>query len=321
MAKWWCIDCQKYYNICVIEDKFYKSKIELHISNFHGKKISSSNMKSCPHCGVNIKDQQHMDEHMESNHPDKMCNNCESCGIYFHSIRSQARHKCKPKTKKDFQDQQTEKKQPTKSKKSPEEDVKASQWWCCHCEQNYFGILTKKIYKLHMTNYHENIQDNEENNSKKPNEKKSSHEEKSKKEWWCHFCKKYFFGVLYSVFYDMHMSNFHGGAKTKSTKSPPPDFDFGQKKSKNRDPPKSPPRSKPKSSYAKNINGKRINRKEACRILELSKNATLEEIKTAFRRLARKWHPDKNKNPEENDKFTMKFQEINGAYDVLSKCQ
>ena len=123
--------------------------------------------------------------------------------------------------------------------------------WCdyrnncarCHCEQNYFGILTKKIYKLHMTNYHENIQDNEENNSKKPNEKKSSHEEKSKKEWWCHFCKKYFFGVLYSVFYDMHMSNFHGGAKTKSTKSPPPDFDFGQKKSKNRDPPKSPPKS------------------------------------------------------------------------------
>lgn len=144
MAKWWCIDCQKYYNICVIEDKFYKSKIELHISNFHGKKISSSNMKSCPHCGVNIKDQQDMDEHMESNHPDKMCNNCESCGIYFHSIRSQARHKCKPKTKKDFQDQQTEKKQPPKSKKSPEEDVKASQWWCCHCEQNYFGILTKK---------------------------------------------------------------------------------------------------------------------------------------------------------------------------------
>ena len=56
-------------------------------------------MKSCPHCGVNIKDQQDMDEHMESNHPDKMCNNCESCGIYFHSIRSQARHKCKPKTK------------------------------------------------------------------------------------------------------------------------------------------------------------------------------------------------------------------------------
>ena len=75
----------------------------------------SNNMKSCLHCGVNIKAQQDMDEHMESNHPDKMLNTCEHCGTYFHSIRSQARHKCKPKTKKDFQDQQTEKK--PKSKK------------------------------------------------------------------------------------------------------------------------------------------------------------------------------------------------------------
>ena len=103
----------------------------------------------------------------------------------------------------------------------------------------------------------------------------------------------------------MHMSNFHEGAKTRSRNVPPP---------------KSPPKSKPKkSSYTKNINGKKIDRNEASKILELPRNATFDDIKTSFRRLARKWHPDKNTNPEESSKFTMKFQEINGAYEILSK--
>ena len=317
MAKWWCVDCQKYYNVCVIE-KLYKSKIELHISNFHGNGNKFSKMFSnCSHCGTSVKDQQDMDDHMAMNHPDKMLNTCESCGTYFHSIRSQALHKCKSKTKKIFEDQ-TEMKPPRKSKKSPEDDVKASQWWCCHCEQNYFGILTKKIYKLHMTNFHENIQDEDvfEEKKEKRKEKKSDGSENSKKEWWCNFCKKHFFGVLYSIFYETHMSYFHEGAKTKSKPQPDP----GPKTRSSRNvPPKSPPKSKPKSSYAKNINGKRINRNEACRILGLSRNATLDDIKISFRRLARKWHPDKNANPEENDKFTMKFQEINGAYEMLSQ--
>lgn len=51
-------------------------------------------------------------------------------------------------------------------------------------------------------------------------------------------------------------------------------------------------------------------------ILEISENATQEEIKKAYRKLALRWHPDKNlDNPEEAKK---KFQEVNKAYGVLS---
>lgn len=49
-------------------------------------------------------------------------------------------------------------------------------------------------------------------------------------------------------------------------------------------------------------------------ILGVSKNATLDEIKAAYRRLALKWHPDKNKSPE----ATEKFKQINKAFEVLS---
>lgn len=48
--------------------------------------------------------------------------------------------------------------------------------------------------------------------------------------------------------------------------------------------------------------------------LGVSKNASTDEIKKAYRRLARKYHPDinKEKNAEE------KFKEINAAYEILS---
>lgn len=48
--------------------------------------------------------------------------------------------------------------------------------------------------------------------------------------------------------------------------------------------------------------------------LGVSKNASMDEIKKAYRRLARKYHPDinKEKNAEE------KFKEINAAYEILS---
>ncbi len=52
-------------------------------------------------------------------------------------------------------------------------------------------------------------------------------------------------------------------------------------------------------------------------ILGVSKNATDEEIKAAYRRQALKWHPDRNKSPE----ATEKFKQINQAFEVLSDPQ
>lgn len=52
-------------------------------------------------------------------------------------------------------------------------------------------------------------------------------------------------------------------------------------------------------------------------ILGVSKNATEAEIKSAYRKLALKWHPDRNKEAEAE----VKFKEINKAYEVLSDPQ
>ncbi|QNR83496.1 J domain-containing protein [Pedobacter riviphilus] len=51
------------------------------------------------------------------------------------------------------------------------------------------------------------------------------------------------------------------------------------------------------------------------KILDLKKDATPEDIKKAYRKLARKHHPDLNPNNEEANK---KFQQINEANEVLS---
>ncbi len=48
-------------------------------------------------------------------------------------------------------------------------------------------------------------------------------------------------------------------------------------------------------------------------VLGVSKNATDDEIKSAYRKLAKQWHPDINKSPE----APAKFEEIQEAYDVL----
>jgi curved DNA-binding protein CbpA len=48
--------------------------------------------------------------------------------------------------------------------------------------------------------------------------------------------------------------------------------------------------------------------------LEVDNNATTEEIKSAYRRLAKKYHPDKNNT----EKAELIFKEINKAYEVLS---
>ena len=51
------------------------------------------------------------------------------------------------------------------------------------------------------------------------------------------------------------------------------------------------------------------------KILGISKTATDKEIKTAYRKLARKYHPDLN---PENKEAELKFKEINEANEVLS---
>src|SRR6266487_968357 len=53
-------------------------------------------------------------------------------------------------------------------------------------------------------------------------------------------------------------------------------------------------------------------------ILGVNKNATEEEIKKAYRKLARKYHPDLNPNDKEANK---KLQQINEANEVLSDPQ
>ncbi|WP_283139798.1 molecular chaperone DnaJ [Rhizohabitans arisaemae] len=50
-------------------------------------------------------------------------------------------------------------------------------------------------------------------------------------------------------------------------------------------------------------------------VLGVPKNATQEEIKKAYRGLARKYHPDTNKGTKETEE---KFKEVSEAYDVLS---
>ena len=54
------------------------------------------------------------------------------------------------------------------------------------------------------------------------------------------------------------------------------------------------------------------------KILEIDKNASEAEIKKAYRKLARKFHPDLNPNDKESER---KFKEINEANEVLSNVE
>ncbi|XP_034916409.1 uncharacterized protein [Populus alba] len=54
-------------------------------------------------------------------------------------------------------------------------------------------------------------------------------------------------------------------------------------------------------------------------ILKVNRNATDDDLKKAYRRLAMKWHPDKN--PTTKKEAEAKFKEISEAYEVLSDPQ
>jgi len=56
--------------------------------------------------------------------------------------------------------------------------------------------------------------------------------------------------------------------------------------------------------------------KDFYKTLGVEKNASIEEIKKAYRKLALKWHPDRN--PKNKEAAENKFKEIGEAYSVLS---
>ena len=51
-------------------------------------------------------------------------------------------------------------------------------------------------------------------------------------------------------------------------------------------------------------------------ILGVSKSASDTDIKSAYRKLARKYHPDLNKDDKS---AAEKFKEVSGAYEVLAR--
>jgi len=54
------------------------------------------------------------------------------------------------------------------------------------------------------------------------------------------------------------------------------------------------------------------------KVLETSKEASQDEIRRSYRRLARKYHPDANPGDGEAAK---RFKQVQAAYDVLRKAE
>lgn len=63
---------------------------------------------------------------------------------------------------------------------------------------------------------------------------------------------------------------------------------------------------------------KKAQRKDYYKILGVDKNAGESEIKKAYRKMALRYHPDKNQDPDKAEEAEAKFKDVAEAYDVLS---
>ena len=51
------------------------------------------------------------------------------------------------------------------------------------------------------------------------------------------------------------------------------------------------------------------------KLLQVDRSATDDDLKKAYRKLAMKWHPDKNPTNKKDDE--SKFKQVSEAYDVI----
>ena len=58
---------------------------------------------------------------------------------------------------------------------------------------------------------------------------------------------------------------------------------------------------------------------EARKLLELEQRCSRQEIRSAYRREARRWHPDRALNPNEEDEYRQRMQQVNLAYQRILK--
>ena len=58
---------------------------------------------------------------------------------------------------------------------------------------------------------------------------------------------------------------------------------------------------------------------EARKLLGLGQHASRHEIRSAYRQEARRWHPDRALNPNEETEYRQRMQQVNLAYQRILK--